>query len=456
MQYKYKYLKDNVKLVHFIGIGGIGMCGLAEYLLDKGYAVTGSDMTRTFITDRLVEKGAKIYFGHKAGNINAKTDLVVFTSAVKKDNPEYKRAKDRGIKCIKRAVLLGDVVNGKFLIAVSGTHGKTTTTSMLAKILIDSGFDPTVFVGGNLDVLGGASFRSGKSGFAIVEADEYDRSFLTLTPNVIIINNIELDHVDIYKNEKVLLKSFADFASKIKSNGTFILNWDDNNIRKIFKSSGKKVLKYGIKSTGLVAKLKNKGFKTEFYYENKKVSLNVLGEHNVYNALAAIKAASVVCDDTKRIIKSISSFNGVKRRLELKYSKQFKIFDDYAHHPSEIKTTLLSLKENDKGRVVVVFQPHTYSRTNAFFKEFAEALSIADLVYLLPIYPAREVPIKGVNSGLILEILKRKEHESYLFDDKNELFKHLEKNLKRNDRVIFQGAGTITIYCDEFIKKVCR
>ncbi|MFA7360128.1 MAG: UDP-N-acetylmuramate--L-alanine ligase [Candidatus Kapaibacterium sp.] len=455
MRYKSKYLKESVKQIHFIGIGGIGMCGLAEYLLEKGYVVTGSDMTRTFITDRLETKGAKIFTGHKKSNVNAKTDLVVFTSAVKKDNPEYKKARDRGIKTIKRAVLLGDIVNSKFLIAVSGTHGKTTTTSMLAKILIDTGFDPTVFVGGNLDVLGGASYRNGESGFAIVEADEYDRSFLTLKPNVIIINNIELDHVDIYKNESILLKSFADFATKIKPNGTFIINWDDSNIRKLFKSSKKKnILKYGIKSTGLVSKLRNENFKTEFNYKNKKISLNVLGEHNVYNALAAITASGVVCDDSKRIIKSISSFKGVKRRLELKSSRKFKIFDDYAHHPSEIKTTLLSLKDNDKGRIVVVFQPHTFTRTNVFYKEFAESLNIADLVYLLPIYPAREKSIKGVNSRLILEILKMKGCESYLFENKNDLFKHLEESLKRNDRVVFQGAGTITNYCDEFIKKV--
>ena len=454
MHYKYKYLKEKVNQIHFIGIGGIGMCGLAEYLLDKGYKVTGSDITRTFITDRLVKKGAKIYYGHKASNINTKTDLVVYTSALKKENPEYKKAKNYRIKAIKRAALLGDIVNGKYLIAVSGTHGKTTTTSMIAKILIDTGFDPTVFVGGNLDILGGASYRKGESGFAIVEADEYDRSFLTLNPNVIIINNIELDHVDIYKNEDALLKSFADFILKIKPNGTFVINWDDRNIKSLFKSRKKNILKYGIKATGLVTKLRNNYFKTEFTYKNTKINLNVLGEHNVYNALAALKASSVVCDDAKSILKSLSSFKGVKRRLELKSSKQYKIFDDYAHHPSEIKATLQALKDNDGERIVVVFQPHTFSRTNMFYKEFAESLNIADVVYLLPIYPAREKSLKGVNSRLIFEILKMNGCESYLFENKDALFKHLKKSLKRNDRVVFQGAGTISNYCDEFIKKI--
>ncbi|MFA5011985.1 MAG: UDP-N-acetylmuramate--L-alanine ligase [Ignavibacteria bacterium] len=448
-------MKKKVKQIHFIGIGGIGMCGLAEYLIEKGYKVTGSDIAKTFITDRLVKKGAKIYYVHKAGNINNKTDLVVYTSALKKDNPEYRKAKINEIKTIKRAALLGDIVNSKYLIAVSGTHGKTTTTSMIAKILIDTGFDPTVFVGGNLDVLGGASYRKGESGFAIVEADEYDRSFLTLNPNVIIINNIELDHVDIYRNEDALLKSFANFVLKIKSNGTFVINWDDRNIRSLFKSSKKKnVLKFGIKSTGLVTKVRNNNFKTEFTYKNKKINLKVLGEHNVYNALAAIKVSSVVCDDTKGIFKSISNFKGVKRRLELKSSRQYKIFDDYAHHPSEIKATLQALKDNDGGRILVVFQPHTFTRTNMFYKEFAESLNIADVVYLLPIYPAREKTIKGVNSRLILRILEIKGCESYLFENKIALFRHLKKSLKRNDRVVFQGAGTISNYCDEFIKKI--
>ena len=457
MQYKSRYLKNNVKKIHFIGIGGIGMCGLAEYLLDKGYKVSGSDITRTFITDRLIKKGAYVKYGHKASNIEKNVDLVVITSAVKADNPEYKKAIAKGIKTIKRAQLLGDLVNNKFLIAVSGTHGKTTTTSILAKILIDTGFDPTVFVGGNLDILGGASFRTGNSGFAIVEADEYDRSFLTLHPDVIVVNNIELDHVDIYKNEKSLLKAFIDFKNNLKPRGTLIVNWDDDNVRKLFNTRGSRnILKYGIKKTELVTRIENKNFKTVFKYKNNKVSMNVLGYHNVYNAMAAILASCVVCNDTKSIIKSVSNFNGVKRRLELKCDKQFKIFDDYAHHPSEIKTTLLSLKENDSGRIVVVFQPHTYTRTKEFYADFAEALNIADVVYLLHIYPAREKAIKGVKSELIFDILKKDERETYIYKSQSDLFRHLKKSLKKNDRVIFQGAGTITNYCDEFIKILGR
>lgn len=453
MKYISKYLKGETHNIHFIGIGGIGMCGLAEYLLDKGYKVSGSDVSKSFITDRLERKGANVKLGHKAANIQKDTDLVVYTSAVKNNNPEYKRAKVLGIKTIKRSVLLGDIVNNKYLIAVSGTHGKTTTTSLLAHILIETGFDPTVFVGGNLDVLGGATFRTGKSGFAIVEADEYDRSFLTLHPDIIIINNIELDHVDIYKDEKSILNSFSKFTKNLKKNGSLVVNWDDYNVRKLMKSkTSKSIIQYGIRTTGLVTNLKHNNFKTTFNYRKKKISLNILGDHNVYNATAAMEAASFVCTDSRKIIKSVSNFKGVKRRLELKYNKGYKIFDDYAHHPSEIKTTLQALKDNDKGRVVVAFQPHTYSRTKQFYCEFAEVLKIADMVYLLPIYAAREKALEGVNTRLIYDILKRQGCDVYLCKNKFDLFEYLSKSLHKNDRVIFQGAGDITLYCEEFIK----
>lgn len=214
------YLSKKVKHVHFIGIGGIGMCGLAEYLLVKGYKVTGSDSTKTFITERLERKGALVYYNHSSENIKKGINLVVYTSAVNQNNPEYKKAIALKINTIKRAVLLGELVNGMNLIAVSGTHGKTSTTSMIASILIKSGIDPTVFVGGNLDILDGASYRIGKGNYAVVEADEYDRSFLTLQPNVIVVNNIELDHIDIYKNEKSLKSAFKSFLRNLKDNGT--------------------------------------------------------------------------------------------------------------------------------------------------------------------------------------------------------------------------------------------
>ncbi|MFZ4589699.1 MAG: UDP-N-acetylmuramate--L-alanine ligase [Ignavibacteria bacterium] len=443
------YLNKKVKNVHFIGIGGIGMCGLAEYLLVKGYKVTGSDSTKTFITERLEKKGAKVSYGHFAENISKGVHLVVYTSAVKKDNPEYKKALSLKISTIKRAVLLGELVNGLKLIAVSGTHGKTSTTSMIANILIKSGIDPTVFVGGNLDVLGGASYRIGKGKWAVVEADEYDRSFLTLKPNVIVVNNIELDHIDIYKNEKSLKTAFRSFLSNLKEEGTIVANYDDKNVKELVDPIDEVVIDYGIKGTNKISNVKMSASKTTFNLNDFKVELGIPGYHNVYNASAAI-CATIFAAKSANIFKSLKDFKGVKRRLELKYDKRnVKVYDDYGHHPSEVLSSLKSLKDVDKKRLIVVFQPHTYSRTKQFYKEFAKSLSAADKVYLLPVYAAREKEIKGVSSKLIYNLVKK---DKCLVENEINLYADLKKTLKKGDRVVFQGAGDVTNMCDKFIK----
>jgi UDP-N-acetylmuramate--alanine ligase len=440
-----------VKSVHFIGIGGIGMCGLAEYLLVKGYKVTGSDSTRTFITERLERKGAKVSYGHSADNIRKGVNLVVYTSAVKKDNPEYKKALSLKINTIKRAVLLGELVNGLNLIAVSGTHGKTSTTSMIANILIKSGIDPTVFVGGNLDVLGGASYRIGKGKWAVVEADEYDRSFLTLKPHVIVVNNIELDHIDIYKNEKSLKTAFKSFLSNLKQEGTIVANFDDKNVKELIDPIDEVVIDFGIKGTNKISNVKMSATKTTFKLNDFKVELGIPGYHNVYNASASI-CATIFAAKSANIFRSLKEFKGVKRRLELKYDKRnIKIYDDYGHHPSEVLSSLKSLKDIDKKRLIVVFQPHTYTRTKQFYKEFAKSLSAADKVYLLPVYAAREKAIKGVSSKLIYNLIKK---DKCLVENENSMYTDLKKTLKKGDRVVFQGAGDVTNMCDKFIKGI--
>jgi UDP-N-acetylmuramate--alanine ligase len=445
------YLNKKVKSVHFIGIGGIGMCGLAEYLLVKGYKVTGSDSTRTFITERLERKGAKVSYGHSADNIRKGVNLVVYTSAVKKDNPEYKKALSLKINTIKRAVLLGELVNGLNLIAVSGTHGKTSTTSMIANILIKSGIDPTVFVGGNLDVLGGASYRIGKGKWAVVEADEYDRSFLTLKPHVIVVNNIELDHIDIYKNEKSLKTAFKSFLSNLKQEGTIVANFDDKNVKELIDPIDEVVIDFGIKGTNKISNVKMSATKTTFKLNDFKVELGIPGYHNVYNASASI-CATIFAAKSANIFRSLKEFKGVKRRLELKYDKRnIKIYDDYGHHPSEVLSSLKSLKDIDKKRLIVVFQPHTYTRTKQFYKEFAKSLSAADKVYLLPVYAAREKAIKGVSSKLIYNLIKK---DKCLVENENSMYTDLKKTLKKGDRVVFQGAGDVTNMCDKFIKGI--
>jgi UDP-N-acetylmuramate--alanine ligase len=451
---KISYLSSKVKHVHFIGIGGIGMCGLAEYLLVKGYKVTGSDSTKTFITERLEKKGAKVTYGHSSENVRKGIHLVVYTSAVKKTNPEYKKALSLKIKTIKRAVLLGELVNGLNLIAVSGTHGKTSTTSMIANILIKSGIDPTVFVGGNLDILGGASYRIGKGKYAVVEADEYDRSFLTLRPNIIVVNNIELDHTDIYKNEQSLKSAFKSFLNNLKADGTIVANFDDKNVRALVNPIDEVVIDYGIKGTNRISDIKMSKAKTTFRLNDFKVELSIPGYHNVYNASAAI-CATIFVSKSESIFKSLKDFKGVKRRLELKHdSRNLKVYDDYAHHPSEVYSSLRSLKEIDSNRLIVVYQPHTYTRTKQFYREFAKSLSLADTVYLLPVYAAREKEMKGISSKLIFDLIKKSKSHKHLAEDGAGFYEILKKSLKKGDRVVFQGAGDVTNMCEKFIKVI--
>jgi UDP-N-acetylmuramate--alanine ligase len=448
------YLNNKVKHVHFIGIGGIGMCGLAEYLLVKGYKVTGSDSTKTFITERLERKGAAVYYSHSSDNIKRGIHLVVYTSAVKQDNPEYKKALALKINTIKRAVLLGELVNGMNLIAVSGTHGKTSTTSMIASILIKSGIDPTVFVGGNLDILDGASYRIGKGNYAVVEADEYDRSFLTLRPNVIVVNNIELDHIDIYKNEKTLKAAFKSFLGNLKDNGTIVANYDDKNVKELVDPIDEMVIDYGINGTNRISDVKMTKSRTTFKLNDFKIELSIPGYHNVYNASAAV-CSTIFVSKSASIFRSLKEFKGVKRRLELKYeSRNIKVYDDYAHHPSEVLSSLKSLRDIDKNGLTVVYQPHTYSRTKQFYKEFAKSLSVADKVYLLPVYAAREKAMKGVDSKLIFNLIKKSKSDKHLVEDENSLYDSLIKSINKGDRVVFQGAGDVTNICDKFIKRI--
>jgi UDP-N-acetylmuramate--alanine ligase len=446
-----KILK-NVRTVHFIGIGGIGMCGLAEYLLVKGYRITGSDITRTFITKRLEKKGARIKYGHKASNVGKDVDLIVHTAAVKTENPELKAAVERNIKTIKRAFLLGELVNGKYLIAVSGTHGKTSTTAMIAKILIDAKLDPTVFVGGNLEFLGGASYRIGKGKYAVVEADEYDRSFHTLKPTIAVINNIELDHTDIYKTEKEIIESFKTFADRVKSTGYFVVNMNDRNVKKVMADRICRRADFGKGCINSISNVKADNAGITYKLNEADIRLIVPGYHNVFNSSAAFIAGSIVNIKPSVITMSLEKFPGVKRRLELKYRKDISVYDDYAHHPTEVASSLKSINEVKEGRLIVVYQPHTFTRTREFYKEFAKALSIADIVYLMPVYPARELPIKRVTSKLIFDKIKNKEAKKVLVVKTDKLKDALKKEVKKGDCVVFQGAGDITNYCDEFIK----
>lgn len=446
---------SNIKKVYFIGIGGIGMSGIAEYLAVQGIEVSGSDANVSDITDRLKDFGIKIFAEHETENISSDMDLVVYTAAVKEDNPELKKAKEYGIKAIKRAEMLGLIVNSKTLIAVSGAHGKTTTSSMVSKIFIDAETDPLIFVGGNLDFLNGSSSRLGNGKYAIVEADEYDRSFLTLHPDIAVINNIEFDHSDIYKDLFDVMDSFRQFVSNLKPDGTIVAYSGDENIKNLLIGMNN-VKRYGFNEHDdfYITGLKNENGVQYFKINGKEFQLAVPGKHNVINAAAAYVCGTLCGISDEKIAKALQSFGGVKRRLELKYQNAIKIYDDYAHHPTEVRASFDAIRKNTEGRVITIFQPHLYSRTKDFYKEFANELKDNDVVFLAKLYPAREKPLEGVSSELILNELKNiKKNDSYYFENDSELLNGIKKEIKSSDTLIFQGAGSITNLCDKFIKE---
>lgn len=444
-----------IKKVHMIGAGGIGMSGIAEYLAKKKFNVSGSDLNLSPITKRLEKLSVKIFKGHSESNLTDDTELVIYSAAVKEDNEELVKAKKLNKKLVKRAEALGNIVNNKFLIAVSGTHGKTTTTSMIAKVLLDNKFDPTVFVGGTLDFLDGGSSRIGKSEIAVVEADEYDRSFLQLSADIIVITNIEPDHLDIFEGLEDIKNNFKKFIERSKKKSKVIGCGDDDNVADVLSHVKNKIF-YGFK--------KQNNFRIDnISYEKKGVTYNinkdeirlrVLGKHNILNSAAAYIVAKEFKINSERFNDSIKTFSGAKRRLELKFENDLKVYDDYAHHPTEVKATLDAVRKNNTGRIITVFQPHLYSRTRDFYKEFGKAFLDTDVLLLAKIYPAREKEIKGITSELILdEYMKTKKDGAYI-EDKEKLLDELEKIKKEGDIIIFQGAGDITDLCDKFVKRI--
>lgn len=447
----------NIKKIHFIGIGGIGMSGIAEYLAKNNFVVSGSDSYTTDISERLKNFGITIHEGHNADFLPDDTELVIYSAAVKEDNPEYIKAVSLNIPIIKRAKALGEIVNDKFLIAVSGTHGKTTTTSMIAKILIDNNLDPTVFVGGNLSFLDGSSSRIGNGNIAVVEADEYDRSFLTLNANVIIVNNIEADHLDIYKNLEDIQDNFVKFCNLSKEDCKIIMNGDDKNVRELGGQIARKKVFFGFDDENdfVINNITYSENTCSFKLNDSSINLSVIGRHNMSNSSAAFLAAKETGLSDEEIANSLQTFGGVKRRFELKFQNGIRVYDDYAHHPTEVKATLEAARSINLGRIITVFQPHLYSRTQDFYKAFSEAFSGTDILILDKIYPARELPIEGVTSDLIFkEFNKNYPKEAYSFNDKSEIFGKLKEIVKDKDIVIFQGAGTITNYCDEYVSIV--
>ena len=402
--------------VHFVGIGGIGMSGIAEVLLNLGYTISGSDLKISPVTERLAAMGAMISEGHRAGNVSG-SDVVVISSAVSPENPEILEAKDRHIPVIPRAEMLAELMRLKYGIAIAGMHGKTTTTSMVAAVLAQAGLDPTVVVGGRVGAMG-SNARLGKSHYLVAEADESDRSFLKLSPILAVVTNIDREHMDCYRNMRDMKKAFLDFIDRIPFYGIAVLCNDDPILRRLIPQIRRRTVTYGTRrGSDFLIKVKELSFRDAQPVSVFQVSyrgtdlgdftLHVPGNHNVLNATASIAVAVGLDITTDQIRAALEAFRGVDRRLQLRgRARGVSVMDDYGHHPTEIRATLAAARQYGFKRIHVIFQPHRYTRTRDLMDEFAVAFEGADSLTVLDIYPASEQPIEGITAEILIQKIR--------------------------------------------------
>lgn len=440
--------------IYFIGIGGISMSGLAELMLSQGFRVSGSDWNRSLLTDRLERLGAHIHFGRpqKAENITGDIDLVVYTAAVHADNPEYAEALRRKLPVLTRAEFLGQLMrNYEMPVAVSGTHGKTTATSMISEILLAAGMDPTLSIGGILESIHG-NMRIGRSGLFVTEACEYTNSFLRFFPKVGLILNIEADHLDFFKDIDDIRASFRKFAQLIPEDGALIINADIDRVGEITEGLPCRIITFGTRPEAdyYAADISyddraNGTFRLRrFGQDGGIVTLGVPGAHNIMNALAALALSDLLGVDPQAAQKALAAFHGTTRRFEYKGQVNgVTIVDDYAHHPTAVTATLTTARKIPHRTLWCVFQPHTYTRTKAFLHEFAEALCLADKVILTDIYAARETDTLGVSSADIQALIQKNGKECFYFHTFEEIEKFILKNCINGDLLITMGAGNV-------------
>jgi UDP-N-acetylmuramate--alanine ligase len=455
---------SSIKKIHFVGIGGIGMSGIAEILLDQGFKVSGSDKGLSEVTERLEKLGAKVYEGHKAEHVADDVDALVYSSAVALENPEVLEAQRRKIPVIRRAEMLAEVMRLKYGVGIAGTHGKTTTTSMISLVLMEGGLDPTVIVGGKLSGLGGTNARLGHGEFIVVEADEFDRSFLSITPTVAVLTTLETDHLDCYRDLEDIKGAFIQFASKVPFYGFVVLCLDEPALLDIMpKLSKKKIITYGLNPQADIqaVDIRHKENSSTFTVVQAgadlgSLTIQVPGKHNVQNALAAIAVGLELGVPFQKVKLGIERFTGVYRRWERKgEAAGITLYDDYAHHPTECRATLAGAKAGWRRRVVCVFQPHLYTRTRDFYEEFGKSFLLSDVLIVTDIYPAREEPIQGVTGELIVDAAKRFGHKDVQYvPDKKDVPAHLKSIVKSGDIVITMGAGDIWKYGEEFLNQL--
>ncbi|MCI8561518.1 MAG: UDP-N-acetylmuramate--L-alanine ligase [Dorea sp.] len=448
--------------VHFIGIGGISMSGLAKVLLKEGFTISGSDNKRSALTEQLEGAGATIFYGQKASNIIEGIDVVVYTAAIHADNEEYKAAVDKGLYMLKRSQLLGQLMrNYDIPIAVSGTHGKTTTTSMLTHILLAADTDPTISVGGILNAIGG-NIRVGNSEIFVTEACEYTNSFLEFFPEISIVLNIDEDHLDFFKDLEDIRRSFRRFAELLPADGFLVINGDIENLDGIINGLSCKVITYGTDTALDYSavnishnELGNASFdlikKGDFI---KRITLSVNGDHNVSNALAALAVADLLDISVEESAEGLKKFRGTKRRFEYKGEVNgITIIDDYAHHPTEIRASLMAARHYPHREIWCIFQPHTYTRTKALFHEFVDALSYTDHIILADIYAARETDTLGISSEDIAKSLCESGMDAYYLPSFEKIEAFCLEKCKKGDMLITMGAGDVVNIGDALLKQ---
>ncbi|MCL2063665.1 MAG: UDP-N-acetylmuramate--L-alanine ligase [Candidatus Cloacimonetes bacterium] len=438
------------KKIHFVGIGGIGMSGIAEFLHNQGYEISGSDLQSTELTNHLSNEGIKIFEGHRIENLE-NIDVLVKSSAVKDDNPEVIHALHTKIPVIRRAEMLAELMRMSFGIGIAGTHGKTTSTSMVGMILSAANLEPTVIVGGRVMNYGKNNLL-GSGEYIVVEADEYDRSFLTLSPIIAAITNIEADHLDCYESLNDIKDAFVTYANKVPFFGSVVCCLDDIGVQSILPEIKKNIVTYGITRQADVRaiNIENRDFKSKFEilykdYNLGSIKINTIGKHNIQNALLAVSIGIEMNISFDKIKKGLEEFKGVYRRFEfIGEINKIKIFDDYAHHPTEIMATLQGVRENTENRVIAVFQPHLYSRTRDFYAEFGRSFYNADILVVTPIYPAREEEIEGISGQLIVDTAIQSGHNKAIYIENNELIiDTLIEIMNENDIIVTLGAGDI-------------
>jgi UDP-N-acetylmuramate--alanine ligase len=449
---------DNKKKFHFVGIGGIGMSGLAEILLASGFRVSGSDLQQSPLLERLDRLGAEIFSGHAAANLNG-VDVLVFSSAVSRENPEVAQARSLDLPILSRGELLAELMGDERGISVAGTHGKTTTTAMIGLCLLKAGVDPTVVVGARFEAIQ-SNARLGQGEWFVAEADESDRSFLKLSPFCAVVTNIDLDHMDEYRDLADLQETFVEHLNRSQAEGLVVACADDPGVAAILKKLHLRVVTYGLESgADICARQLELEWRRSSYvcYEDGvclgPIHLGVPGRHNVLNSLAAVAVArQLISAPFETIQSALAAFQGVERRLQWKGEKDnVWVVDDYGHHPTEVRATLEACKAGGR-RIVVVFQPHRYTRTQSVMKDLSQCFSNADVLYLMDIYAAGEAPIAGVTSERLAGEISRHQPVNYLSDEE-ELLAVLEQETRAGDLLITLGAGNVWKIGEAFLEE---